>query len=127
MQNKTKLCQNFQNCLMVSTKNICLIYILVCKDFKGALLYLRKPFKKFLGKFHSGKFTPGQFSPRTIALPPDNYTQLLPRAMTITKYNFFMAVFCFFSMAQLYNFCYDNKNNNDNKTWSLKLMSVIIL
>ena len=26
-------------------------------------------------------------------------------------------------------FCYDNKNNNDNsnKTWSLKLLSVIIL
>ena len=40
-----------------------------------------------------------------------------------------MAIFCSISMAQLYNFCYDNKNNNDssNKTWSLKLLSVIKL
>ena len=40
-----------------------------------------------------------------------------------------MANFCFFSMAQLYNFCYGNKNSNDNsnKTWSLKLLNVIIL
>ena len=55
--------------------------------------------------------------------------QLLHRAMTIRNYNFFMTIFCFFSMAQLYNFCHDNKNNNDNsnKTWSLKLLSVIIL
>ena len=37
-----------------------------------------------------------------------------------------MAIFCFFSMVQLYNFCYDNKNkDNSNKTWSLKLPSVI--
>ena len=36
-----------------------------------------------------------------------------------------MAIFCFFSMVQLYNFCYDNKNNNNiNKTWSLKLPRV---
>ena len=39
-----------------------------------------------------------------------------------------MAIFCFFSMAQLDNFCYDSKNNdNKNKTGSLKLLSVIIL
>ena len=50
-----------------------------------------------------------------------------------------MAIFCFFSMAQLYNFCYgnnnnninnnnnNNNNNNSNKTWSLKLSSVIKL
>ena len=40
-----------------------------------------------------------------------------------------MAIFCFFSMAQLNKFCYDNKNNNYNiyETWSLKLLSVIIL
>ena len=30
--------------------------------------------------------------------------QLLPRATTITNYNIFMAIFCFFSMVQLYNF-----------------------
>ena len=29
--------------------------------------------------------------------------RLLPRAMTITNYNFFMAIFCVFSMTQLYN------------------------
>ena len=40
-----------------------------------------------------------------------------------------MAILCSFSMAQLYSFYYDNRNNNDNsiKTWSLKLLSVIIL
>ena len=40
-----------------------------------------------------------------------------------------MAIFCFFSMDQFYNFCYGKKNNNDNniKTWSLKLLSVIML
>ena len=81
---------------------------------------------------------PGQFPPRTIApltIPPDNShvgllycpriitpRRLLPRAMTTTNYNFLMAIFRFFSMAQLYNFCYDNKNNidNSNKTWNLK-------
>ena len=87
----------------------------------------------------------GQFPPRAIApwtIPPDNSHlgllhcpriitpgQLLPRAMTNTNYGFFMAIFCFFSMAQIHNFCYDNKNNNDNgnKTWSLKLLNFIIL
>ena len=55
--------------------------------------------------------------------------QSLPRATTITNYSFFMAIFCFFSMAQLYNFCYDNKSNNDNsnKTCSLKLLSIIVM
>ena len=40
-----------------------------------------------------------------------------------------MAVFCLFSMAQLYNFCYPNKSYNDssNKTWSVKLLNIIIL
>ena len=40
-----------------------------------------------------------------------------------------MDIFCFFSMTQLYNFYYDNKNNNDssNETWSLKLLSLIKL
>ena len=83
-----------------------------------------------------GNHPPRQFN------PPDNShlgllyclqiitpQQLLPRAMKITNYNCLMAIFCFFSMAQLYNFCDDNKNNNDNsnKTWSLKLLSVIEL
>ena len=86
---------------------------------------------------HLGQLPPGQFPPRTISpctIPPDISHlgllycpriiipgQLLPRAMA--NYNFFMSNFCFFSMAQLYNFCYDNKNNNENsnKTWSLKV------
>ena len=40
-----------------------------------------------------------------------------------------MVIFCFISMAQLYNLCYDNKTNNDNsnKTETSKLLSVIIL
>ena len=38
-----------------------------------------------------------------------------------------MTIFYFFFIAQLHNFCYDNKNNNSNKTWSLKLLSVIKL
>ena len=64
-----------------------------------------------------GQFPPGQLPPRIIApwtIPPDNshlgilycpriitLAQLLPRAMIITNYNFFMPIFCFFSMAQL--------------------------
>ena len=74
--------------------------------------------------------SPRQFPPTTIVLPRKiTPGQLLPRAMTITNYNFFMAIFWFFSMAQIYNFRYDNKNNNDNgnKAWSLKLLSFIIL
>ena len=40
-----------------------------------------------------------------------------------------MAIFWFFSMTQLHNFCYDNKSNNDNstETWNLKLLSIIKL
>ena len=39
-----------------------------------------------------------------------------------------MAIFFVFSMVQLYNFCYGNKNNdNSNKKWSLKMLSFIIL
>ena len=69
------------------------------------------------GQFPSRTITPGQFPPRTIApwkILPDNShlgvlyctriiktRQLLPRAMTITSYNFFMTIFCFFAMAQL--------------------------
>ena len=55
--------------------------------------------------------------------------QLLPRAMAITNYNFFMAIVSFPWPNYIISvFCYDNKNNNDNsnKTWSLKLLSVII-
>ena len=37
------------------------------------------------------------------------HCQLLPRAMTITNYNFFMAIFYFWLMAELYNFCYTTK------------------
>ena len=74
--------------------------------------------------YFMGTIARGQFPPRAIApwtIPPNNShlgllyclqiktRQLLPRAMTFTNYNFFMAIFCFLSMAQLYNFCYDKK------------------
>ena len=70
-----------------------------------------------LDNCHLGQLPPppGLFPPTKIApwvIPPDNLHlelfycpqastpgQLLPRAMTITNYNFFMAIFCFFSMA----------------------------
>ena len=96
------------------------------------------PGQRFPGQFPSRTISPWEFAPWTFS-PDSSYLgllpcpriithrQLLPRAMAITSYNFCMAIFCFFSMVQLYNFCYDNKNNNDNsnKTWSLKLSSVI--
>ena len=63
---------------------------------------------------------PGQFPPRRIApwtTAPDNFHlgflycpqiitpgQLRSRATTITNYNFFMAIFYFFFMVQLYHF-----------------------
>ena len=47
--------------------------------------------------------------------------------MTIANYNFFMAIFCFFSKPRLYDFCNNNKNDNSNKTWSLKLLNLIKL
>ena len=59
-----------------------------------------------------GHFPPGQLAPDNSQLGqlycPRIVTpaQVLPRAMTITNYNFFMAIFCFFSMSQLYNFCF---------------------
>ena len=80
----------------------------------------------------------GTISPWTI--PPDNFHlgllycpqiitpgKLLPREITITNYNFFMAIFCFCFFLPNYiisGYCYDNKNNNDNsnKTWSLKFV-----
>ena len=38
-----------------------------------------------------------------------------------------MHFFCFFTMVQLKNFFYDNKNDNDNskKTCSLKLLALL--
>ena len=68
----------------------------------------------------AGQLSHRQVPPRTIAprtIPQDNShlwllycpriypRQLPPRAMTVTNYNFFMTIFCFFSMAQLYSFC----------------------
>ena len=40
-----------------------------------------------------------------------------------------MAIFYFLFIAELYNFCYGNKNNNynTNKIWSLKLWNVVEL
>ena len=78
-----------------------------------------------------GQFPPRQLPTGSLLYCPRIITpwQLLPREVTITKYNFFMDIFCFFSMTQLYNFYYDTKNNNDssNETWSLKLLSLIKL
>ena len=79
-----------------------------------------------------GQLPPGQLPPKTIAprqspsrtivpwtIRPENFhlellycprivrsRQLLSRVMKITNYNFFIAIFCFFSMTQLYNFCF---------------------
>ena len=71
---------------------------------------------------HPGQLASGQFPPRATApwtIPLDNshlgllncsriirLGQLLPRAMAITNYNIFTAIFCFFSMVQLCNFCF---------------------
>ena len=79
----------------------------------------------------SRTISPGQFPLGSLLYCPRIITpwQLLPTVLTVTNYNFFIAIFCLFPMSQLYNFCYHNKNNNDNrnKTWSLKLLSVIKL
>ena len=80
-----------------------------------------------------GQLLPRLLPPRTIApwtIPSDNshlvllyptriitLRQLLPRAMIITNYNFSIPIFCFFSMAQLYNFCFDNKNNQKSRDY----------
>ena len=77
--------------------------------------------------------SPGQFARRAIKLPPRIITpgQLLPRAMAITNYNFLWLFSVSFPWPNyiIFVFCCDNKNNDDNsnKTWSLKLLSVIIL
>ena len=68
-----------------------------------------------LGQLHPKQFPPTTISSRTI--PPDSShlgllyclriitsQQLLSRAMVFTNYIFFNAIFCFFSMAQLYDF-----------------------
>ena len=107
-----------------------------------------------LGQFPFGQLPPGQLLPRTIApgtvapppgqLPPDNSHigllhcpristsgQLLPRAITITNYNFSWLFSVSFTWPSyiISVVCYDNKNNNENtkKTWSLKLLSIIIM
>ena len=57
--------------------------------------------------------------------------QLLPRAITITNYNFSWLFSVSFTWPSyiISVVCYDNKNNNENtkKTWSLKLLSIIIM
>ena len=70
-----------------------------------------------------------QFPPRTIVLPPDNYIPTTTAWSNANyKLQFFHGYFLFFSMAQLFNFCYgSNANDSSNKTWSLKLLSVIKL
>ena len=89
----------------------------------------------------------GQFPHRAIApwtIIPDNSHlgllhcpristsgQLLPRAITITNYNFSWLFSVSFTWPSyiISVVCYDNKNNNENtkKTWSLKLLSIIIM
>ena len=71
------------------------------------------------------------------AIPPDNshlglliFTpgQSLPRAMTVTNFSRLFSV-SFPWPNYIFIFFYDSKNNNDNsnKTWTLKLLRVIIL
>ena len=102
-----------------------------------------KIFRTVLGQFPPGQFprgqlrpgqlAPGQFPPWTISLtqfPPRAIDGFPPRTITLlTNYNFLMAIFCFFFIAQLYNYCFSNKsyNGNSNKTWSLNLLIVVIL
>ena len=64
---------------------------------------------------------------------PRIYTtwQLLPRTMTIqiTTFSWLFSVFLPWPNYIISDFSYDNKNNNDNtnKTWKLKLLTVFIL
>ena len=87
---------------------------------------------------------PGQLSPRRIPSdnshlgllyhPPDIYTQTIT-AQSNDNYKYFHITGRLFFVSFpspnyiISAFCYDNKNKNDNtyKTWSLKLLSVIIL
>ena len=107
------------------------------------------------GHLLTGQLSPGQFPPRTIVprtipcglvpprtlppgqFPPENshlglliFTpgQSLPRAMTVTNFSRLFSV-SFPWPNYIFVFFYDNKNNNDNsnKTWTLKLLRVIIL
>lgn len=84
-------------------------YSELCQTFKIEHI------SKFLGQFPPGQLPLGQFvgelPPRAID-PPDNCSppkqfphrtiitpgQLLLREMTMTNYNFFFAIFCFFPM-----------------------------
>ena len=99
------------------------------------------------GQFIPGQLPPlhpGELPPRTIALwtnPPDNSTydyciapgQVHPDNCWLERWQLQITIFSWLFSVSFpqpnYNFCYDNKNNNDNsnKTWSLKLMSVIKL
>ena len=59
------------------------------------------------GNSHLGQLPPLNNSHLELLYCPQIITprQLQPIAMAITNYNFFMTIFCFFSMAQLYSFC----------------------
>ena len=60
------------------------------------------------GQFPSRAIAQGTITTWDFCITPRIFTpgQLLPRAMIITNYSFFMAIFCFFSMDQLYNSCF---------------------
>ena len=95
------------------------------------------------GQLPPGTIAPGQFPHKAIApwtiisdnshlgllqCPPISTSgQLLPRAMTITNYNFSWLFSVSFPWPNyiISVFCYDNKNNK--KTWILKLLNVIVL
>ena len=81
---------------------------------------------------------PGQFPPRTIVLPyyfiprtivhPDNYC-LEQRQLQITIFSWLLSVSFPWPNYKIYVFCYDDKDNNDNRneTWTLKSLNVITL
>ena len=80
------------------------------------------------GQLAPGQLAPGQFPPRTFVLPPDNYC-LEQSQLQITTFSWLFSVSFLWPNYIISVFCYDNKNRNDNsnKIWSLKLLSVTIL
>ena len=105
-------------------------------NFRAIAPQTTAPWKTVPRNFHPGQLPPGQFPQTTptwdYCVGPQIITpgQLLPWAMAIENYSFSMAIFffCFFLANYIISvFCFDNKNNkvNSNKTWSLKLLSIM--